>query len=75
MSDPAIGKVKYTVALPQSVSDALEELSLAESMSKPETLRRAIALYHRIYFDVIQKKQHLCIVDGNDEIKKEIVFS
>jgi hypothetical protein len=68
-------KIKYTVALPKKVADALEELSDAESMSKPETLRRAIALYHHIYQEVIKGKKRLCIVDENENIKKEIVFS
>ncbi len=68
-------KVKYTVALPKSVADALDQLSDAESMSKPETLRRAIGLYYRIYFEVIKANQHLCIVDENENIKKEIIFS
>lgn len=68
-------KVKYTVALPKSVADALDELSDEESMSKPETLRRAILLYHQIYHSVIKGHQRLCFVDENDQIKKEIMFS
>lgn len=67
-------KIRYTMALPKQVSDSLEELSNEESMSKPEILRRAIALYYRVYNDVIKGKQRLCIIDGNDDIKKEIIF-
>lgn len=67
-------KIKYTVALPKSVADALEELSTTDSMSKPEILRRAIALYYRLYFDVIKGKSRLCLVDDNNNMK-EFIFS
>jgi len=68
-------KVKYTFALPASVAQRLEELSDLESMSKPETLRRAIALYSYIYREVIETDMKLCIVDGDDRISKEIVMT
>lgn len=68
-------KVKYTVALPVKIAKKLEELSVAESMSKPETLRRAISLYSYIYREVVQEDMKLCIVDKDDKIQKEIVMS
>jgi hypothetical protein len=67
-------KVRYTMALPKQVSESLEELAEKESMSKPEILRRAIALYYRVYNDVIQGNQRLCIINNDDSIKKEIIF-
>ncbi len=68
-------KIKYTVSLPVKIAEKLEELSSAESMSKPETLRRAIALYSFIYKEVFEENNRLCIVDGEDSILKEVVIS
>lgn len=49
-------KVRYTVALPGSVATVFNTLSSAESMSKPEVLRRALNLYQLVYNTVIKGK-------------------
>ena len=69
------GKTKYTVSLPNKVAEKLDSLAIAESMSKPETLRRAIALYSFVYKEVLEQNNKLCILDENDKILKEVLLS
>ena len=68
-------RVKYTVSLPTKVAEKLEKLAEAGVMSKPETLRRAIALYSFVQSEVIDADRKLCVVDKDDTVIKEVVFS
>lgn len=63
---------KYTVTLPPKVEKALEEISKEESVSKPEIMRRAIALYHCLYKETT-KGGDTFILEKNGNMK-QIVF-
>lgn len=67
-------KVKYTVMLPGKIAEKIDEISEIECISKPEVLRRAIALYSYIHRE-IEDGGKLCLIDEkNDQSIKEIIF-
>jgi hypothetical protein len=59
-------KSRLTVEFPAQIDSVLETLSAAQSTSKTEILRRAIASY-KLLQDELHKNQQLFLIDGNGE--------
>jgi len=68
------GKVKYTVTFSEKISEIIDQISEKECISKPETLRRAIALYSYIYKEISENESKLCITNTENDVLKEIIF-
>ncbi len=65
---------RITLEFPDTVNEMLDQLAQREQISKPEVIRRALALYSYVHEEAVEKKHKLSITDDQDTILKDIVF-
>lgn len=65
---------RLVLEFPEDVNALLDRLAKSEGISKPEVIRRAIALYNYVHEEAVEKKRKLSITDKDDTILKDIVF-
>lgn len=69
-----MSKEKYHVTLPEKTAKILTDLSEQEQVSKPEIMRRAIAMYSYIHKELGDSGNKFCILGENGNLIKEVVF-
>jgi predicted transcriptional regulator len=65
---------KLVLEFPDDINTLLDKLAEREGISKPEVIRRAIALYSYVHEEAVEKKRKLSITDKDDTILKDIEF-